>query len=144
MAAMSDMERIEKLSSNLTHPIVDVRLRAAQNLQFKLLSNVLGDGIYTSSSCMRTLADGMSGSLNQLISGDDWHLPTTPTSKVMEEILQLAQLIGKKSNLAPEAANSSFANLLEKLYAVISKCPNGSPTHKLCQQVRTPPFHSPD
>ena len=137
---MSDMERLDRLSSNLRHSLVDIRLRAAQNLQFKLLSNVLGDGIYSSSTCMTSLANGISGSIQMLISGNDWQLPSSSSSKLMEELLLLTQTIGKKSNMTPETANESFAKLIDDLYTVFSKCENTDPMHKLAEKVNYKSF----
>jgi len=140
---MSELERVEKLCGNLTHAIVDVRVRSAQNLQFKLLSNVLGDGIYASSSMMRSLADGITSSLQTLLSGGEWQSPATPAFKLMEELLQLTHTIGlKASRSAPEATNESFAALLDKLYTIFGKCTSSDPMHKLAQQVRIHNAHS--
>lgn len=138
MAGLNEIERVEKLAANLSHGLADVRLRAVQNLQFKLLSNVLGDGIYTSNTCMRNLAEGIASSLQMLLSSNEWLQPSSTQATLLEELLQLTALIGKKSCLAPEAAAVSFATLLERLYAVFAKCEEGEgPVQRLVQQVAT-------
>lgn len=133
---MTDLARLEKLCGNLNHALVDVRLRAVQNLQFKLLSGVLGEGVYTSVSCMRSLSDGISASLQSLIAaGNEWQSPTSSACKLMEELLQLSHTIGLKAGLAPEAVHESLAVLLEKLYTISGKCGNADPMHRLAQKV---------
>ena len=133
---MTDLVRLEKLCGNLNHSLADVRLRAVQNLQFKLLSGVLGVGVYTSVSCMKSLSEGISTSLQSLIAaGNEWQYPTSSACKLMEELLQLSHTIGLKAGLAPEAVHESLAVLLEKLYAISGKCGNADPMHRLAQKV---------
>lgn len=63
----NDIERIEKLSQKLSHPLIDCRLRAAKNLLFKFENNIINRIIYGSLTCCKLLSQDINLALKVIV-----------------------------------------------------------------------------
>jgi hypothetical protein len=110
-----DYERIEILSKKLYNARIDIRLRTASNILFKLESGILDKDAVTRSSCISTLLSGILNSLSLLLqSAEELVDPAKEPHTLLTQLLQiLRQLyVSPAQQIAVEPATQ----VLDKLY----------------------------
>ena len=110
-----DYERIEQLSKKLHTARIDVRIRTASNLLFKLESGIFDKDAMSHSTCMTTLLDGIHKSLEFVLqnAGD-----LSDHSKETYELLGLLLSLLKSTATDPSRsiAIDSATKVLDQLY----------------------------
>lgn len=110
-----DYERIESLSKKLHTARIDVRIRTASNLLFKLESGIFDKDTISHSTCMSTLMDGINKSLEFILQNS---ADLADHSKEAYELLGLLLSLIKSTAADPSRniAIDSATKVLDQLY----------------------------
>ena len=110
-----DYERIEQLSRKLSNARVDIRLRTASNLLFKLESGIFDKDAITHSTSMTTLMDGVHSSLAFVLENSE---DLSDNAKEAHQLLTVLLSIMKSISINParQISIEPSTRILEQLY----------------------------
>ena len=117
---MGDVEKIEQLLPKLIHFLPDVRLRASNNLLFKLESGLLGNILFNNSTYVQLLVEGVHKSIKMIVSTDEWKKESESTEARTLEVLFLTIKQMVRYNSSSDAVSMSYVSLLQNLYHILS------------------------
>ena len=117
---MGEVEKIEQLLPKLVHFLPDVRLRAANNLLFKLESGLLGNILFNNATYVQLLVEGVNNSIKMIVSTDEWKTEAGSTEARTLEVLFVTIKQMVKYNSGSDAVSMSYVPLLKKLYNILS------------------------
>ena len=112
-----DLDRIEQLTKKLLNERLEVRLRAAKNLLFKVESGLLDNTSLHLVTCGTSLLDGISGSL-ELISKEASSdlVDAQPEATQLVEVLLQLLLQEPAIGVAKKHSMATAGKILETLY----------------------------
>jgi len=114
---MSDIERMEALSSKLTHSILDVRSRAAENLLSKFERDIFPQEMLSIPSCVEGLVGSIRASLD-MISSSEAEMSKAQGLNTVGTLIRLVKAMSSRTG--PDCVNA-FAGFLDDAYALSAR-----------------------
>lgn len=129
-----DYERIEQLSKKLHSARIDVRIRTASNLLFKLESGIFDKDTMSHSTSMATLLDGIHNSLEFVLQNST---ELSDQSKEAYELLGLLLSLIKSTATDPSRsiAIDTATKILDQLYLLKNVANLNSKLQKSLEEV---------
>lgn len=135
-----DYERVEQLSKKLSNTRVEIRLRSASNLLFKLDSGIFDQGVLAKSSCIATLLEGVLRSLDLIVQNQSELLdPTNDAGRLLTTLMQLVIRTPVPDSVRPACVATS-SKILEIIYQLKTLDGLASSVVKSLEQVRFLPL----
>lgn len=112
-----DYERIDQLSKKLFDARIETRLRSAQNLLFKIDSNLASDAL-ADPNCVVKVLDGVLRSLKLLLESQDELSDTSSrTGQLLQSLLELVQKVPVPVQVRQSCIDVS-TSILDTLYKI--------------------------